>query len=139
MQASLIMLTLDGCSGYDEENPFVDGGIVDRVGLKPWRDYCRTRPDLKPNPFSFLARKELDRAPDALVHLISRSSSFSGKDDMSKLGESRFSTFYSKKSGLNFFNMGDYDRQMMHTCEQASSLVDSVKQQVGKPRKLLVG
>jgi hypothetical protein len=61
-----------------EEGPFKDGGLVDRVGLAGWR------------------RRRVARgggggggnaaAPPALIHLIQRSSAFSGNDDVEATG-----------------------------------------------------
>lgn len=133
------MLTSDGCPGFDEQNPFVDGGKVDRIGLKPWRDYCRARADLNASPWNFFNTKESNRVPDAVVHLISRSSPFSGSDDLAQLREPRFSTFYSQKSGMSFFDMGDYGGQMMDTCERASGLIERVEKEVTQPKQVFTG
>lgn len=52
--------------------PFKDGGLYDRTGLKAWRE-----------------RRAQQGAgvPPALVHLIARSSSFSGADDVESTGQ----------------------------------------------------
>ena len=49
-----------------DDGPFIDGGKVDRVGLEPWKQHC----------------EEFSRpvAPLTLVHVIARSSPFSGQD-----------------------------------------------------------
>ena len=56
-----------------KRGPFKDGGVYDRTGLKAWRQ-----------------RRAQQGAgvPPALVHLIARSSSFSGADDVESTGGS---------------------------------------------------
>ena len=57
------------------QGPFRDGGLYDRTGLKAWRQ----------------RRAAQGRGiPPALVHLIARSSSFSGADDVESTGETCF-------------------------------------------------
>ncbi|CAD7696476.1 unnamed protein product [Ostreobium quekettii] len=107
-----------------EDGPHGDGGMRDRLGLVPWREHRRASLPSK--------------APDALVHLISRSSPFSGKDDVEAMGERRVSVARSQKSGVNFFTMGDYERQMRDACDQAAPLVQAVKDRISEPRKRLV-
>lgn len=51
----------------------------DRVGLRAWRSRRRKQ---------LLERGESLTLPPCLVHVISRSSPFSGHDDVSKSGES---------------------------------------------------
>lgn len=51
--------------------PYIDGGVACRIGLDLWRRH--RYPGVQPAP--------------AIVHLITRSSRFSGNDDTSNLGE----------------------------------------------------
>lgn len=62
----------DGAFAGQKGGPFKDGGLYDRTGLKAWRE-----------------RRALQGAgvPPALVHLIARSSSFSGADDVESTGQ----------------------------------------------------
>ena len=45
-----------------------------------------------------------------LLPCLSRSSPFSGLDDVRGVGEKHVSLVTSPKSGVNFFHLGDYDR-----------------------------
>ena len=63
------------CAG-EPGNPHKDGGMVDRVGLNGWR--------------ALLAAQQLQqgRVRPSIVHLIARSSRFSGTDDAGAVCES---------------------------------------------------
>jgi len=80
---------IPGCPG----GPFADGGKVDRDGLGPWRDLVRA--------------KGLEELP-AVVHLISRSSPFSGDDDVYRHNERNIAVVRSAKSGMSLFSLGDF-------------------------------
>lgn len=56
-----------------ESGPFKDGGLIDRTGLSAWRKRRSLRGK---------------GVPPALIHLIQRSSNFSGSDDVEATGES---------------------------------------------------
>ena len=56
-------------------NPHKDGGMVDRVGLTAWRRLLESQADAQPA-----------RVRPSVVHLITRSSRFSGIDDARALG-----------------------------------------------------
>lgn len=60
-----------GVGAGQENGPFKDGGLVDRTGLSAWRK-----------------RRSLcgKGVPPALIHLIQRSSNFSGADDVEATG-----------------------------------------------------
>lgn len=91
-------------AGHSQCNPCKDGGVVDRVGLRAWRD--RRRAQLKERGLS------PSGVPPALVHVISRSSPFSGFDDVSSCGEANVSVVHSPKAGANFLSLGDFERHM---------------------------
>jgi hypothetical protein len=55
-------------TGYGPQNPFKDGGVVDRIGLKAWRD--RRREQL--SSCSGRRTKDQPRIPHCLVHVIHR-------------------------------------------------------------------
>lgn len=57
--------------------PFMDGGVHCRIGLQLWREGRYARGTGRP-------------APTAVVHLIGRSSPFSGNDDISNFGEAAY-------------------------------------------------
>ncbi|CAG9466019.1 unnamed protein product [Pedinophyceae sp. YPF-701] len=70
--------------------PFVDGGAVDRVALRPWRE--------------LRASTSSDDEPElpVLVHVITRSSPYSGVDDISE--EPALAVVRSPKSGFNLWD-----------------------------------
>ncbi|KAG1679637.1 hypothetical protein FOA52_006154 [Chlamydomonas sp. UWO 241] len=77
------------------QNPCKDGGIVDRVGLKGWRERRRTQGFLVP--------------PPCLVHVVQRSSNFSGNDDVAATGEADVTMVFSPKSGVSLLNLGEFE------------------------------
>lgn len=93
-------------------SPCKDGGVVDRIGLKAWRN--RRRRQLSTSAHS---------PPPALVHVIERSSPFSGDDDVEAAGECDVTVIRSPKSGVNFFNLGDFDSQMDRAYQRARHLI----------------
>ena len=80
-----------------EHSPCSDGGAVDRVGLKQWRTYRRN--------------SEEGRVYRALVHVIGRSSPFSGADDVENMGEEDIWVVHSPKSGQSLVSLGDFEDQ----------------------------
>jgi len=80
-----------------QEGRFMDGGKFDRVGLRGWR-----------------ARRQRQegRAPPALVHVIERSSKFSGDDDTNALLAVHKDVLFvnSPKSGRSLLSVGAYEK-----------------------------
>uniref|UniRef100_A0A7S0WPM6 Patatin n=1 Tax=Chlamydomonas leiostraca TaxID=1034604 RepID=A0A7S0WPM6_9CHLO len=97
--------------GHTQRNPYKDGGVVDRIGLAAWRD--RRRSQLK------AAGLNPARVPPALVHVISRSSPFSGFDDVGALSEPQVCVVRSPKAGVNFFSLGDFEGHMSASRQRA--------------------
>ncbi|GMH33314.1 hypothetical protein BSKO_01148 [Bryopsis sp. KO-2023] len=132
--------------GREEDNPFKDGGSVDRIGLKLWRNHRRSlleasnnsKPSASPSDW-FSKSKSPASVPDALVHVISRSSPFSGTDDITKSGERRVAYLESSKSGVNFFDIGDYKGQMMATRDRAMRVIQRVEEELEKSERIVVG
>jgi hypothetical protein len=91
-----------------------DGGMVDRVGLRAWRQRRRQQHQLR-NGASH------GSVPPCLVHVIERSSPFSGADDAEASGEDAVQVVRCPKSGVNFFDLGDFDRQFHVARTRASS------------------
>lgn len=89
-----------------------DGGVVDRIGLAAWRQRRRQQHQLG---------RRSARLPPCLVHIIERSSPFSGSDDAEAAGESLIHVVRCPKSGVNFFDLGDFDRQFQDAQQRASS------------------
>lgn len=94
----------------------IDGGVVTRVGLDLWREQQITK-------YGF------DKPPPAVVHIVGRSSPFSGSDTVSE-GNSKDAIFvFSPKSRASLFQLKDFDSQFqaayastMHTIEKEISV-----------------
>lgn len=94
-----------------------DGGVVDRVGLSAWRERRRQQHERQHGqPVSSSAS-----LPPCLVHIIERSSPFSGADDAEASGEERVQFVRCPKSGVNFFDLGDFERQFDIAKQRAST------------------
>jgi hypothetical protein len=89
-----------------------DGGVVDRIGLSAWRQRRRLQQQFG---------RRSARLPPCLVHVIERSSPFSGSDDTEAAGESSIHVVRCPKSGVNFFDLGDFERQFTDAHQRASS------------------
>mmetsp|Transcript_20160 Transcript_20160/g.36221 ORF Transcript_20160/g.36221 Transcript_20160/m.36221 type:complete len:797 (-) Transcript_20160:1681-4071(-) len=55
----------------------------------------------------------LPSPPPCLVHVITRSSPFSGSDDVAHMGEKGLIVVHSPKAGANFLTLGDFDSQRL--------------------------
>ena len=78
-------------AGLEEQGPFKDGGLVDRVGLGAWRRRRAAR-GARGGPGGG-AGNAAGAVPPALIHLIARSTSFSGDDDVEATGVWLFVSF----------------------------------------------
>lgn len=92
--------------------------MVDRVGLSAWRQRRRRQRQQQQHSSS-------NSVPPCLVHIIERSSPFSGSDDAEASGEDGVQVVRCPKSGVNFFDLGDFDRQFSIARERASSSLQS--------------
>ncbi|GLI64293.1 hypothetical protein VaNZ11_007477 [Volvox africanus] len=99
--------------------PFKDGGVVDRVGLKAWRDRRRAQICQSAKGPSSASRPP----PPCLVHVIDRSSPFSGFDDTTAMGESSIVVIKSPRSGANFFDLGSFEAHMDAASNRARPLL----------------
>mmetsp|Transcript_22284 Transcript_22284/g.38117 ORF Transcript_22284/g.38117 Transcript_22284/m.38117 type:complete len:210 (-) Transcript_22284:228-857(-) len=97
--------------GQGEHNPFKDGGVVDRVGLAAWRARRRAQASAAGHA----------RVPPALVHVISRSSPFSGFDAVHS--EPGVAIVHSPKSGVSFFSLGDFHADVRASTMRARPLL----------------
>jgi len=95
-----------------------DGGMVDRVGLAAWRQRRRQQRCLASDVVG-------SRVPPCLVHVIERSSPFSGADDAEAAGEEAVQVVRCPKSGVNFFDLGDFERQFNIAKQRASSRLEA--------------
>ena len=130
---------------HGHANPFMDGGVVDRVGLKSWRRKRRDqaaawRQSSVPTSSSSSmqqpssgdkGKEEEEEAllPPCLVHVIERSSTFSGDDDVEASGEPRVHVVRSPKSGVSLLSLGDFDGAWEAARERARPAAMEVKQQ----------
>lgn len=99
---------------------FKDGGCADRIGLKAWRD--RRRQQILRGD-----RPGMKLPPPCIVHVINRSSPFSGFDDVRATGEKNVTVVMSPKAGVNFFSLGEYDDHFQNAFRRARPLVEKVK------------
>jgi hypothetical protein len=98
-----------------------DGGMVDRVGLSAWRERRRQQHERQHGrPVS-----SSTSLPPCLVHIIERSSPFSGADDAEASGEERVQFVRCPKSGVNFFDLGDFERQFDIAKQRANTNLKS--------------
>jgi hypothetical protein len=104
--------------GQELASPFKDGGVVDRIGLKAWRDRRRAQLHAAAPPAA---------PPPAICHIISKSSPFSGFDDALATGEHEIYLVHSPKSGVNFFDLGDFETHMLAAYERARPVTEQVK------------
>lgn len=105
-----------------------DGGVVDRVGLAAWRQRRRQQAasGMAVARSGGSQTQQLGMAPPpCLVHIIERSSPFSGTDDADAAGESQIEVVRCPKSGVNFFDLGDFERQFEDARGRASTQLSS--------------
>jgi hypothetical protein len=94
--------------------------MVDRVGLSAWRQRRRRQRHGTSNSSSSSAR-----VPPCLVHIIERSSPFSGADDAEAAGEEGVQVVRCPKSGVNFFDLGDFERQFEGAKQRTGSSLEA--------------
>lgn len=99
-----------------KNGPFRDGGVVDRVGVKAWRNRRRRQ-------LSQSSHHLADGLPPLLVHVISRSSPFSGYDDVLATGEPDLYLVNSPRSGVNFFDLGDFHGQLEAAYQRSQPVI----------------
>lgn len=104
-----------------------DGGMVDRVGLSAWRQRRRQQQEAAGG-----GKKSL---PPCLVHVIERSSPFSGDDDAEACGEDAVQIVRCPKSGVNFFDLGDFERQFDLAKQRAGGRLDAYLNSLSTPQQ----
>ncbi len=91
--------------------PFLDGGIRDRIGLNLWRQHRYPLDDGRQHE----SRQHAAAAAPAVVHLIGRSSPFSGNDDVSdwpnQPGARHAVVVSSPRSGASLWDMRGFQGQ----------------------------
>lgn len=108
-------------------NPFKDGGCVDRIGLTAWRDRRRQQLGLPARGSEEGKAAGGREPPPCLVHVMGKSSPFSGYDDAVGTGEKNILVVKSPKSGVNFFSLGDVEGAMAATMMRARPVMEQVK------------
>jgi hypothetical protein len=99
--------------------------VVDRIGLKAWRDRRRRQALSGPlSPRAPPGARGAPRPPPALVHIIERSSPFSGADNPAATGEADVHVVRSPKSGVNFFDLGDFDQHFDSSRRRARPVLE---------------
>ena len=113
--------------------PFKDGGALDRVGLGAWRARAAEgrRRDRGPGAADWLQPET-----DALVHLIARSSPFSGADDVRSSAEAGVEVVSSAKNGVSLLSLGDVRAQFEGTRRNARASIEGLRERDRRvPRK----
>ncbi|GBF93910.1 hypothetical protein Rsub_06159 [Raphidocelis subcapitata] len=104
-----------------------DGGVVDRIGLKAWRDRRRRQSLGGPlSPRAAGAALRASRPPPCLVHIIERSSPFSGADCPVATGEADVHVVRSPKSGVSFFDLGEFDHHFDSARRRARPVLERI-------------
>lgn len=130
--------------GQEAAGPFQDGGMVDRMGLHPWRQHLRQQQEAEAgrsapgsgggSDSGSGSGKVLQRPPPAILHLIARSSKFSGNDDVASTGEQRVTVIRSPRSNVNFFDLGEFEAQF--EAARQSSLAALTGSRVASPQNV---
>ena len=92
--------------------PYIDGGVACRIGLDLWRRHRHHQHTSHNN------NSHKNDVRPALVHLIGRSSPFSGNDSIDTLGENVV-VVQSPKSRASLWNLNGYDIQFEAAKERA--------------------
>jgi predicted acylesterase/phospholipase RssA len=95
------------------QNPYKDGGVACRVGLELWRS----------------RHNGLNSHRSSVVHLIGRSSPFSGNDAVAEqTGPTQVEVrvVHSPKSGASLWDLSGFEEQYVHARERAMPLLKSL-------------
>ena len=109
-----IFAPVDIPGSHQPLGPFIDGGMKDRVGLEAWRQVVTEQRDI------------------SLVHIIHRSSPFSGPDDVQTSVENKLFVFKSPKSNFSLFDSANrtaaWEEQMEDTYVRTTDQLIRVRQ-----------
>lgn len=96
-----------------KNGPYMDGGVACRIGLDLWRMH-KQRAEVDEAALSSKSDKmtSVAAATPAIVHLIGRSSPWSGNDDTSPLREQNAFVVESPKSGASLWDLSGFDEQL---------------------------
>lgn len=97
--------------------PHIDGGIETRVGLDAWRDRQVRKSGLK-------------CVRPAAVHIVSRSSPFSGNDTVESTNSDDIAIVLSSKSKSSLWDISKFDRQCNATYEKAMPILLQLSKQI---------
>ncbi len=96
--------------------PYIDGGVACRIGLDLWRRHRHHHHHHQTEHTNTNNNK--NEVTPALVHLIGRSSPFSGNDSLENLGKN-VAVVRSPKSRASLWNLNGYDIQFEAARERA--------------------
>ena len=91
----------------NDQSPFLDGGIRDRTALELWRSTSAQQ-----------RGTSLEKPAPAVVHLVARSSFFSGTEDACNVNARRVFLMKSKRSKRSLLGLGDYKQEMIDTYDR---------------------
>lgn len=97
--------------------PHIDGGIKTRVGLDAWRDRQ-------------IRKFGLGHVRPAAVHIVSRSSPFSGSDTIEFTGSDEIAVVFSSKSKSSLWDISKFERQCDATYEKAMPILRNLSKQI---------
>jgi hypothetical protein len=100
--------------------PHIDGGIKTRVGLDAWRERQ-------------IRKSGLDNVRPAAVHIVSRSSPFSGSDTVEYRRSDEIAVVFSSKSKSSLWDISKFERQYDTTYEKAMPILRNLSKQIQKP------
>ena len=106
---------------------YIDGGVVDRVGVSYWRKYCDSKEGRqrmedfyrRQNFCGASSNKKVGVTP-ALVHIVTRSTKFSGNDSICNK-EGKLVVVESPSANMrktSLWNLGDFDDASASTFER---------------------
>lgn len=97
--------------------PHIDGGIKTRVGLDAWRERQR-------------AKYGMQCARPAAVHIVGRSSPFSGSDTVACTSSDDIAIVLSSKSKSSLWDISKFDRQCDTTYQKALPILQRLSEQL---------
>lgn len=98
-----------------EKGPYIDGGMACRVGLDLWRRHHGS-------------------STCSVVHLIGRSSPFSGNDSVSSSDSGDIEVICSPKSGVSLWDLGDFEDQFESARMRASLQLKTIANRLSSGR-----
>lgn len=106
--------------------PYADGGKVDRVGLRPWRQLLDGDAG---------GRRSREGPVPTICHVIERSSPFSGDDDVAAAVASVGTqppvlVVHSPKSGQSLLGLREFEPQFQAARQRAATTLDAAREEL---------